>query len=132
MGASITEIMVNQQRKYNKIVELEGITKQMTEVLERNDMFAFEMLVDMRTEIMLEVEQLDYTHTAYMQELPTEERTQVQLALSREVKPEELTTAELQRLHDIYSKTKRVLSAIIAMSDRMNAKLKGDRSLNRY
>lgn len=123
---------MNQQRKYNKIVELEGVTKQMTEVLERNDMVAFQMLVDMRTEIMLEAEQFDYTHTAYMEELSEEERAQVQLALSQEAQPEQMTTAELRQLHDIYSKTKRVLSAIIAMSDRMNAKLRGDRSLNRY
>lgn len=66
------EIAINVRKKYNKISELLDLTKQMADSLQRNDMISFEVLLNMRTDVILDIEDISNKTQSILQTLETD------------------------------------------------------------
>lgn len=128
MSTTFMGIALNLQKKYNKISELQDVTKQMAEALQRNDLYALQLLMKMRTEVMLEIDDIDYAREELLNSLPDNEEMQVRSALSRQIVEEEFHNADLQRVNDIYKKIARSLESTIQYDKVINLKIGGENS----
>lgn len=128
MSTTFMGIALNLQKKYNKISELQDVTKQMAEALQRNDLYALQLLMKMRTEVMLEIDDIDYAREELLNSLPDNEEMQVRSALSRQIVEEQFHNADLQRVNDIYKKIARSLESTIQYDKVINLKIGGENS----
>ncbi len=104
MNTVFTEILLNLQKKYTKVNEFQDVTKQMAESLQRNDLYSFRLLMKMRTQVILELESIDYAQEDLMKGLSENEEKQVRSALSKETEERQFEVPELQRMNNIYKK----------------------------
>ena len=128
MGTALLEIAVNLQKKYNKVNELQDTTKQMADSLQRNDLYAFELLMKMRTEIMLEIDSIDYQREDLLKCLPEAEENLVRCALSTQTEESQLKLPEIHRINDIYKKITRSLESTIQYDKAISLKIGGNDS----
>lgn len=128
MSTTFMGITLNLQKKYNKMNELQDVTKQMAEALQRNDLYAFQLLMEMRTGVMLEIDDIDYAREDLLKCLPANQESLVREALSTKTTEQQLTNADLQRMNDIYKKTARNLEVTIQYDKAINMKMAGDHS----
>lgn len=128
MSTTFMGITLNLQKKYNKMNELQDVTKQMAEALQRNDLYAVQLLMEMRTEVMLEIDDIDYAREDLLKCLPANQESLVREALSTKTTEQQLANADLQRMNDIYKKTARNLEVTIQYDKAINMKMAGDHS----
>lgn len=128
MNTASMEILLNLQKKYYKVNELQDLTKQMAECLQRNDIISFELLMDMRADVMLELDSMEYAQEEMLQGLPEMEKKQVRKALNLEVDEAQLETADLRRVHEIYGKIKRSLLNTIQFDKVISLKVGQEKS----
>lgn len=123
MDTASMEILLNLQKKFNKVNELQDVTKQMAECLQRNDIFSFELLMDMRADVMLELDSIEYAQEDMLQGLSEMEEKQVRKALTLGVDESQLKTVDLRRIHEIYGKIKRSLENTIQFDKAISLKM---------
>lgn len=128
LGTALMDIAVNLQKKYNKINELQDTTKQMGDSLQRNDLYAFQLLMKIRTGVMLEVDSIDYQRDDLLQCLPETEKKLVLDALSTKVQESQLELPEIRRIHEIYMKIERSLESTIRYDKAISVKIGGNDS----
>ncbi len=128
MDTAYMGITLNLQKQYNKVNELQELTKQMTECLQRNDMFSFRMLVRMRGKVMIELGSLDITQEEMLKTLTKDEETRARKALTLEVDATQLENIDLRRMNEIYSNIKRNLKNTIYYDKAISLKIGGDSS----
>lgn len=124
MGKDFLEIAVNLQKRYNKINEIFDLTKQMQESLYRTDIYSLKITIRMRTKAMLEVDKIDNDRQALIDSLPESERASILSSMSVDAKQEDLTTAALKKINDIYLKSRRLLEKTIELDKIVTSKAK--------
>lgn len=128
MSATLKGITLNLQKKYNKANELQDVTKQMVESLQRNDIYSFQLLMKMRTQVMLEIDNIDYEREDLLEELPEQEKQIAHHVMGKQVEASRLASPELQRMHDIYENIGRCIARTIQFDKGMNLKMAGKNS----
>lgn len=123
MKTAFTGILLNLQKQYNKVNELQDVTKQMAECLQRNDLYSFRLLMKMRTEIMLELDEIDFARENILHSLPEKDAEMVKSVMTQEVQEATLISSDLQRMNDIYKKIKRNLQTTVQFDKAINLKI---------
>lgn len=94
------EWMKAMQRKYQCIVEIERITREMGECLSRDDRMAVQMLLEMRQQEMNRGDQCKRDMERLLSVLPADEQQKLQMKEAVREKEEEIRTA-LKRAIDL-------------------------------
>ncbi|WP_304508340.1 hypothetical protein [Anaerotignum sp.] len=128
MNTTFTGLLLNLQKQYNKVNELQDVTKQMAECLQRNDLYSFRLLMKMRTDVMLELDDIDFAREDLLHSLPENEQKIARGVMAKEVEENVLISSDLQRVHDIYKKIKRNLQTTIQLDKAINLKIGGNNS----
>lgn len=128
MSTTFTGVLLNLQKQYNKVNELQDVTKQMAECLQRNDLYSFRLLMKMRTEVMLELDDIDFAREDILHSLPESEEKIARGVMVKEVDQNALSSPELQRMHEIYKKIKRNLQTTVQLDKGISLKIGGNNS----
>lgn len=131
MNSAWMEIILNLQKKYNKANELQDVTKQMADCLQRNDLYAFELYLEMRTEIMLELDNLQYIQEELIRKLSEKEEALVKSVLTLDVEASMLENQDFRRMNEIYCKIKRSVESTIQFDKAISLKIGGNDSFYR-
>lgn len=131
MNTAWMEIILNLQKKYNKANELQDVTKQMADCLQRNDLYAFELYLEMRTEIMLELDNLQYIQEELIRKLSEKEEALVKSVLTLDVEASLLENQDFRRMNEIYCKIKRSVESTIQFDKGISLKIGGNDSFYR-
>ena len=118
------ELTVLERKKYNYLVELQDLTGQLAENLDRGDQVSVRMLVAMRQEPLLQLQGLKQAAAVKEESLSAEDRERVS-ALARGAAPqgEEETT-----YHNQAGAARRLLERIVELDKRLNRRLAGEKS----
>lgn len=118
------ELTVLERKKYNYLVELQDLTGQMAESLDRSDQVSVRMLVAMRQDPLRMLAEVDNSGKLRLAALPGEDRRRVE-ALLKEGRPgndgERVFLEQAQ-------KTRRLLEQVVAMDRRVSVKMAGENS----
>ncbi|WP_312060628.1 hypothetical protein [Anaerotignum sp.] len=131
MNTAWMEIILNLQKKYNKANELQDVTKQMADCLQRNDLYAFELYLEMRTEIMLELDNLQYIQEELIRKLSEKEEALVKSVLTLDMEASFLENQDFRRMNEIYCKIKRSVESTIQFDKAISLKIGGNDSFYR-
>ena len=113
------ELTVLEKKKYNYLVEIQDLTRQLAESLDRNDQVSTRMLVAMRQEPLLQLEELKQAVEAKETSLLPQERERVSaLREGAAPKGEEETI-----YHNQVGTVRRLLERVIALDERLNRRL---------
>jgi len=119
------EIAINVRKKYNKISELLDLTKQMADSLQRNDMISFEVLLNMRTDVILDIEDISNKTQSILQALEPNLAEKIRLLLyKKDLSHENLTSTE-QKIRDIVSESARLTQRLVLQDEIINKKISG-------
>ena len=121
------ELTVLERKKYNCLLEVEDVTRQLAEALDRNDQVAARMLVAMRQDPLLQLEEVDRGEKQRKASLADEDRARVQ-ALLRDREP--LYDGESIFLEQ-EDKTRHLLERVVELDRRINLRMAGDHSFYR-
>ena len=128
MSTTFIDITLNLQKKYNKINELQDVTKQMAETLQRNDLYAFQLLMKMRTKVMLEIDSIDFAREDLLNCLAEKEEELARTALNIQRDEKQLESPDLQQISDISKNISRSLQNTIQNDKGINHKIGGENS----
>jgi len=118
------ELTVLERKKYNYLTELQDLTRQIGETLDRNDQVSTRMLVAMRQDPLRHLEEVDGGEKARLSILTEEDRERVK-ALSRG----EETGDENERVfREQAGKTRRLLEQVVELDRRVSLRMAGERS----
>lgn len=121
------ELTVLERKKYNCLVEVEDVTRQLAEALDRNDQVAARMLVAMRQDPLLQLEEVDRGEKKQKAALPEEDQDRIRTLLKEEVPRYEGEDAFLEQA----GKTRRLLERVVELDRRVNMRMAGDHSFYR-
>lgn len=121
------ELTVLERRKYNCLVEVEDVTRQLAEALDRNDQVAARMLVAMRQDPLLQLEEVDRGEKKQKAALPEEDQDRVRTLLKEEAPRYEGENIFLEQA----CKTRRLLERVVELDRRVNMRMAGDHSFYR-
>lgn len=118
------DLTVLERRKYNYLSEVMDLSQQLSEGLDRNDDVSVRLLVAMRQEPLLQLQELKQAAAVKEESLSAEDRERVS-ALARGAAPqgEEETVYQTQA-----GSARRLLERIIELDERLNRRLAGDNS----
>ena len=118
------DLAVLERKKYNCLSEVWDLSQQMGQALDRNDDVSVRMLIAMRQEPLLQLQELKQAIAVKTGSLSPEERERVS-ALGKGASPqgEEETT-----YHNQAGSARRLLERIIELDERLNRRLAGENS----
>lgn len=118
------DLAVLERKKYNCLSEVWDLTQQMGQALDRNDDVSVRMLIAMRQEPLLQLQELKQAVAVKTDSLSPEERERVS-ALRQGASPqgEEETTYYNQA-----GTARRLLERIVELDERLNRRLAGENS----
>lgn len=127
MEKSVMDALVLMKRTGNLLNEMEDLTKQIAESLDRNDRVSMEMLIAMREEPLGKLHEADRILREQLEEMPNrEEAAQLAAMLNGGAPAQE---ADLQKmLCEQVNQNKRRLEQVIAMDQRINQRMAGEDS----
>ena len=118
------ELTVLERKKYNYLIEIQDLTRQMAESLDRNDQVSTRMLVAMRQDPLRQLEEVDGGEKARLSDLTAEDRERVR-ALERG----EAAQDEGERVFlDQAGKTRRLLEQVVDLDRRISLRMAGEHS----
>lgn len=118
------ELTVLEKKKYNYLVEIQDITKQLGESLDRNDQVSAQMLVALRQDPVRLLAEVDDVEKTRLAELPEEEQQLIR-AVWAGGEPRD----EGQRFfQEQAGKTRRLLEQVVELDRRLSLRMAGDRS----
>lgn len=121
---SVMDALVLMKRTGNLLNEMEDITKQIAESLDRNDRVSMEMLVAMREEPLNKLHEADRILREQLAEMKDREAAAQLAGMLNGGQP--VQEENLQRmLCDQVSQNKRRLEQIMAMNQRINQRVNG-------
>lgn len=127
MEKPVMDALVLMKRTGNLLNEMEDLTKQIAESLDRNDRVSMEMLIAMREEPLGKLREADRILREQLAEMPDrEEAAQLAAMLNGGAPAQE---ADLQKmLCEQVNQNKRRLEQVIAMDQRINQRMAGEDS----
>ena len=118
------ELTVLERRKYNYLVELQDLTGQLAENLDRNDQVSVRMLVAMRQDPVRLLAEVDNSGKIRLAALSEEDRRRAG-ELLKEGQPRD----DGERIFlEQAQKTRRLLEQVVAMDRRVSMKMAGENS----
>ncbi|MEA5083832.1 MAG: hypothetical protein VB018_06710 [Lachnospiraceae bacterium] len=128
MDKEMLDIAVNLRKKYNKISELLDTTQQMADCINRNDMVSFEILMNMRTDILLEIEEINYLRGQLVEALEPKKEERVRYLMQKGVKIPDDNADEELRIYSSFMDCKSANEKLVAIDKVMSKKICGDKS----
>ena len=115
------DLTVLERKKYNLLSEVMDLSKQLGEVMDRNDDVSIRMLIAMRQEPLLKLQELKHAADLKKEDLSPEDLERVS-ALDQGAAPrgEEETTYQNQA-----GSARRLLERIVELDERLNRRLSG-------
>ena len=118
------ELTVLERKKYNYLVELQDLTGQLAENLDRNDQVSVRMLVAMRQDPVRLLAEVDNSEKLRLAALSEEDRRRAG-ELLKEGQPRD----DGERIFlEQAQKTRRLLEQVVAMDRRVSMKMAGENS----
>ena len=118
------DLTVLERKKYNCLSEVLDLSRQLGEVLDRGDDISTRMLVAMRQEPLLQLQELKQG-VAYKRETLTAEERERVTALSQGAEPQ---GEEEVMYHSQAGSVRRLLERVIELDERLNRRLGGENS----
>ena len=118
------ELTVLEKKKYNHLVEIQDVTRQLAEGLDRNDQVSVRMLVAMRHDPIRLLAEVDEAGKLRMTTLPEEDQERVR-AVAKGAEPRD----EGERVfREQAGKTRRLLEQVVSLDQRVSVRMAGDSS----
>ena len=121
------ELTVLERKKYNCLLEVEDVTRQLAEALDRNDQVAARMLVAMRQDPLLQLEEVDRGEKHRKAALAEEDQERIRSLLREQAPRYEGEDVFLEQA----GKTRRLLERVVELDQRINVRMAGDQSFYR-
>lgn len=118
------DLTVLERKKYNLLSEVMDVSRQMGEALDRSDDVSVRMLVAMRQEPILRLEEIRQAAAAMLESLPPEDRERVG-ALREGAAPQ---GAEEEAYCTQAGSARRLLERVLELDQRLNRRLAGGSS----
>ena len=118
------ELTVLERKKYNCLLEVEDVTRQLGQALDRNDQVAARMLVALRQDPLLQLEEVDRGERQRQSAFPEEDRRQIQALLESQTPRFEGEEAFLEQA----VKTRRLLERVVELDQRLSLRMAGEHS----
>lgn len=118
------ELTVLERKKYNDLTEVQDVTRQLAECLDRSDKVSARMLVAMREDPIRRLAEVDNAEKLRLSTFPQEDRERAE-ALRRGEPPQE----DGERIFSEQAgKTRRLLEQVLALDRRTNMRMAGEQS----
>lgn len=121
------ELTVLERKKYNYLTEVQDVTRQLAESLDRNDQVSARMLVAMRQDPIRQLAEVDNGEKLRLSAFPEEDRNRVE-ALRRGEPPRE---GGEQIFSEQAGKTRRLLEQVVELDRRTSMRMAGEQSFYR-
>lgn len=118
------ELTVLERKKYNYLVELQDLTGQLAENLDRNDQVSVRMLVAMRQDPVRLLAEVDNSGKIRLAALSEEDRCRAEELLKEGQPRDDGERVFLEQAQ----KTRRLLEQVVAMDRRVSMKMAGENS----
>ena len=118
------DLTVLERKKYNLLSEVMDVSQQMGEALDRNDDVSVRMLVAMRQEPILRLQEVRQAETARLESLAPEDRERAK-ALREGAGPQ---GGEEESFCTQAGNARRLLERVLELDQRLNRRLAGDSS----
>ena len=130
MEFDIERVMILLQRKYSAVQEMYRLTRELEEVVSRNDGISAAMVLQMRGDEMLRAEQC-MEEIWQLGERDREIYEKVHMLVTSDLDSAAGTTREEKKIYEIRRKTRSVLQQLQEIDQRLNRRLAGDQSFYR-
>jgi len=127
MELDMERIMILLQRKYGAIQEIHRLTKELEEVVNRNDGISVAMVLQLRGDEMVRAEQCMEEHWQ-MGESSREKYERLRVLVTCNLDQAVGATREEKKIYEIRRKTQAVLDQVQEIDQRLNRRLAGDKS----
>lgn len=118
------ELTVLERKKYNYLIEVQDVTRQLAESLDRNDQVSARMLIAMRQDPIRQLEEVDGGEKIRVSALAAEDRDRV-AALRQGAQPRE----DSERVFlEQAAKTRRLLEQVVELDRRISVRMAGEQS----
>ena len=118
------DLTVLVRKKYNSLSEVLDLTRQLGESLDRNDQVAVRMLIAMRQDPLLHLEEAERTAKDRRRSLTEEEQRRIRSLL----KGAEPQSSEERTFLDQAGKTRRLLERVVELDRRVSLRMAGGQS----
>ncbi len=118
------ELTVLEKKKYNHLVEVQDVTRQLAEGLDRNDQVSVRMLVAMRHDPIRLLAEVDEAGKLRLGTMPEEDQERVR-AVTKGAEPRDEGERVFQ---EQASKTRRLLEQVVSLDQRVSIRMAGDNS----
>lgn len=118
------ELTVLERKKYNCLLEVEDVTRQLAQALDRNDQVAAQMLVALRQDPLLQLEEVDRGEKQRKASLPAEDQDRLQVLLRDQQARYDGESAFLEQA----GKTRKLLERVVELDRRISLRVAGDHS----
>ena len=118
------ELTVLERKKYNYLAEVQDLTRQLAESLDRNDQVSARMLVAMRQDPILHLGEIDQASQARRRDLTQEDRERAE-ALLKGAQPR---SNEERTFLEQAGRTRRLLERVVELDRRLSLRLAGEDS----
>lgn len=118
------ELTVLERKKYNCLLEVEDVTRQLAGALDRNDQVSAQMLVALRQDPLLQLEEVDLGEKQRMAALPEEDQARIRTLLREQAARYDGEGTFLEQA----GKTRKLLERVIELDQRISLRLAGDHS----
>ena len=119
------ELTVLEKKKYNYLVEIQDLTRQLAESLDRNDQVSARMLVAMRQDPIRQLAEVDSSEKARLNALTEEDRSRAEALRRGEQSPGE----DGERIFlEQAGKTRRLLEQVVELDRRTSVRMAGEQS----
>lgn len=118
------ELTVLERKKYNCLLEVEDVTRQLAEALDRNDQVAAQMLVALRQDPLLQLEEVDRGEKERKAGFPEEDQERLQTLLRDREARYDGESAFLEQA----DKTRKLLERVVELDRRISLRMAGEHS----
>lgn len=118
------ELTVLERKKYNYLIEIQDLTKQLADSLDRNDQVSIRMLVAMRQDPIRHLVEVDAGEKARISTLADEDQERV-----KALEKSDLTQDDNERVYfEQAGRTRRLLEQVVEMDRRISIRMVGEHS----
>ena len=118
------DLTVLERRKYNDLTEALDLTRQLGESMDRSDQVAVRMIIAMRQDPLLRLEETEKTLKDRRGALPEEDQERVKALLSGE----EPRSSQERTFLEQAGKTRRLLERVVELDRRISLRMAGGQS----
>ena len=121
------ELTVLERKKYNCLLEVEDVTRQLAEALDRNDQVAARILISMRQDPLLQLEEVDRSEKQRKSALSEEDQERIRTLLQKREPRYDGEDVFLEQA----GKTRHLLERVVELDQRVSVRMAGDQSFYR-